>query len=295
MFEDIYFVNFLKIKFHKLKRMISLPRKWMVLDVGSGDGPFPRADVSCDKYVFDTDRVSKLIIDRPFVMGDITALPFLDKSFDFVFCSHVLEHVDRPDEAIREIMRVGKSGYIELPSEFQEKIQSTAVHKWYVKKENDCLVFRSKEREVFDDYIQQKFRNLIDKKDRTYLSFFFSHNYDLFNLEYYWNKEIKFKILGQPRIPHSKEEEKQQSLNQIIAQLDKTLFTASHDFRSLLKVFIKKFFTKIKNTDLIKYLACPYCKNGVRYSEPGTLVCTACNRKFNVYKNVPVMLKDVSR
>ena len=75
-------INFLRIKFQKLIKMISLPRNWLVLDVGSGDGPFPRADVLCDKYIFDTDRMSNLVIDRPFVMGDISALPFLDNSFE---------------------------------------------------------------------------------------------------------------------------------------------------------------------------------------------------------------------
>jgi len=38
------------------------------------------------------------------------AMPFPDKSFDFVYCAHVLEHVDDPIRACREIMRVGKRG-----------------------------------------------------------------------------------------------------------------------------------------------------------------------------------------
>lgn len=37
---------------------------------------------------------------------DVTALPFGDESYDFVFASHVLEHVREDEKAIREIRRV---------------------------------------------------------------------------------------------------------------------------------------------------------------------------------------------
>lgn len=289
MFNDI---NFLKFKFKKLKRMISLPRNWLVLDVGSGDGPFPRADVLFDKYVFDTDRMSNLVIDRPFVMGDISALPFLDNSFDFVYCSHVLEHINNPEIAMKEMMRVGKRGYIELPSEFREKIQSTAVHKYFVRKEDNCLLFYRKEKDVFDDCLQGYFRDLIDKKDKTYLSFYFKHYYDLFNLEYYWDKEIKFKILDKPDVSFNGENVSQ-SLKQIIAQLDKTSSSFSVGLRSMLKVFVRKLFTKVKNADLIRFLACPYCKKNVIVTERKDFKCTACNREFQVHKNIPIMLNGI--
>ena len=43
-------------------------------------------------------------------------LPFRDTTFDFVYCSQVLECVKNPLAACREIMRVGKRGYIETPT-----------------------------------------------------------------------------------------------------------------------------------------------------------------------------------
>ena len=41
---------------------------------------------------------------------DVTDLEFADGSFDVVMCSHVLEHVDDSDRAMRELFRVMKPG-----------------------------------------------------------------------------------------------------------------------------------------------------------------------------------------
>jgi SAM-dependent methyltransferase len=43
---------------------------------------------------------------RATVRADLTALPFADGSFDAVFCSHVLEHVEDDRRAMTEIRRV---------------------------------------------------------------------------------------------------------------------------------------------------------------------------------------------
>lgn len=74
------------------------------------------------------------------ILGQAMALPFETASFDYVYASHVLEHVDVPEAACREIMRVGAAGYIETPSPFLEQGLAVAAkqppeywaHKWFV-------------------------------------------------------------------------------------------------------------------------------------------------------------------
>lgn len=44
------------------------------------------------------------------ICADITCLPWADKSFDVVLCSHVLEHIPEDRAAMREIFRVLKAG-----------------------------------------------------------------------------------------------------------------------------------------------------------------------------------------
>ena len=40
--------------------------------------------------------------------GNIYALPYQDNSFDLLICSEVLEHLEHPDEALKELFRVTK-------------------------------------------------------------------------------------------------------------------------------------------------------------------------------------------
>ena len=86
-----------KHRLHRIGRSIRLAKKFIVLDVGSGDSPFPAADVLCEKFAWDdTERTAHFKQDRPLVVGDIENLPFKDHAFDFVHCSHVLEHTVNP-------------------------------------------------------------------------------------------------------------------------------------------------------------------------------------------------------
>lgn len=85
-----------------------------VLDVGGGSGEL------CE---FIGKKAHRTILDisesglkkakilkraEKFVVGSIYKLPFKDKSFDVVICAETLEHLERPEAAVKELVRVSK-------------------------------------------------------------------------------------------------------------------------------------------------------------------------------------------
>ncbi len=79
------------------------------LDIGCG--VTPSGDVNTDLYVSDKGhrvfglRVPKERI-KNFVVCDGQHLPFKDACFDIVYSSHVIEHVDNPEQFLNEMVRV---------------------------------------------------------------------------------------------------------------------------------------------------------------------------------------------
>jgi len=56
---------------------------------------------------FDTSNIKSVC---QFGEADIVSIPLLDSSLDAVICSEVLEHVNSPQESIKELIRVLKPG-----------------------------------------------------------------------------------------------------------------------------------------------------------------------------------------
>lgn len=55
-------------------------------------------------------KTADLMMDHVDYKVDMMAMPFDDDSFDFFICSHVLEHVDSDDQAIKELYRIIAKG-----------------------------------------------------------------------------------------------------------------------------------------------------------------------------------------
>jgi SAM-dependent methyltransferase len=118
-----------------------------VLDVGCGGMPFPSATHLADVNLFDDSSRFGLRIPlgpRPVYECSVERMPFGDLAFDFVYCAHVLEHVDDPAAACRELMRVAPRGYLECPRSWTEIVFSALDHRWLVDLEGGVLVFREK-------------------------------------------------------------------------------------------------------------------------------------------------------
>ena len=93
------------IDYFKRNHRHQIARGKKVIDIGSGHAPLIRADVLCDMFPLDAAEraVSAIFMpDGRFVIGDITDLPFKDKSFDTVICD--------PPWAKRERLDAGLSG-----------------------------------------------------------------------------------------------------------------------------------------------------------------------------------------
>ena len=57
------------------------------------------------------------------VKADILNLPFEDNSFDFIFCNHVLEHIEDDSKAMSElyrVMRPGGTGIFQVPQDLRK-------------------------------------------------------------------------------------------------------------------------------------------------------------------------------
>lgn len=134
-------------EYQRAHNRFSIQRGWKVLDIGSGHDPFPEATHLADFYEGDTShRAAALKRDsRPFTHCSVEKTPFLDKEFDFVYCSHVLEHTDDPARACEELMRIGKRGYIETPAKISDiMFNFTRLenhHRWNTQLLGGTLVF----------------------------------------------------------------------------------------------------------------------------------------------------------
>ena len=113
---------------------MNIPKNARVLEIGSGNHPYYRSDILCDKYLDDSSqRGSELIIDRPLIIADGQYLPFANHSFDYAICRHVVEHVEDPKLLFHELTRVARAGYFEIPSEISEKVYGWGFHHWVFK------------------------------------------------------------------------------------------------------------------------------------------------------------------
>lgn len=120
-----------------------------VLDIGSGNVPFQFATHLADISLAD-DELGRAGASFKHIDGksvrecDLENLPFENKEFDFVYCSHVLEHVQDPGKACSELMRIAKRGYIETPKREKDLWLNTAnvsKHRWHIDKVGNKLVF----------------------------------------------------------------------------------------------------------------------------------------------------------
>lgn len=93
-------------------------QKWDLLDAGCGEGfiaglikkQWPNCNIiGVDGAEEAIALAKKYHTDIDFRTGNLYGLDFPDKTFDVVLCSEVLEHLEQPEIALKELQRVSKS------------------------------------------------------------------------------------------------------------------------------------------------------------------------------------------
>lgn len=107
------------------------PPRPKVLHIGPGDIPYLVSkmkkhfgDAGCE-YVTAGLEPRQVI-----VKADATTMPFANEVFDFIYCSHVLEHVEEDKKALREmrrVLRVGGLAICQVPITAEKTLEDPAV------------------------------------------------------------------------------------------------------------------------------------------------------------------------
>ena len=281
----------------------------LVLEIGSGSSPWERSDVLLDRfYVDDTGQRggNDLYLDqRPMIVASGEKLPFRDKSFDFIYCNHVIEHALDIGAMLDEMSRVAKAGYLECPNPALEKILDQDQHNWYISEQRGKLLIIKKDVN----------NNVTTKYDKFYFNLLSDH----FIVRNYW-KHFVTRLDWKDHIPYEYVETADEMMKihelpdireEINLRLTSVLFKAYKDaIRDKLKSKIRKsalnkpvtsLYSSVKghrnrnpkiritHERLSTILVCPYCKQRLEKGE-NNYQCNSCQKKFSIQGNIPILL-----
>ena len=154
---------------------------WNVLDVGCGYTANKYANV-----VADVQNLSDFYKDKKFIRIKEKKLPFRDNEFDFVITSHVIEHIEDFQFFIKEIERISKQGYIELPTRLGDNlvIENLKDHIWWFKYDDELNLLRaSKKNQILEPFINVSTAKKLELLFRESLV-----------MELIWENKIEYKV-----------------------------------------------------------------------------------------------------
>jgi len=166
-----------------IEKFLSNNSDYNIIDIGCGYNANKYANVICD-----VQDLSNHYQDKRFVKLNEKKLPFKDKEFDFVVASHVMEHIKDVEFFIKELERVSKKGYIELPTMLEDNLvfENKKDHLWHMDfddVENKLLI--SKKIQYFEPILTVSTIKKLDEIFRKSLI-----------LELFWEDTIDYKING---------------------------------------------------------------------------------------------------
>ena len=171
---------------HVLKILKENQNNWEILDIGCNIAPVEFAQTVADVQDFSKFYEKK---DKKFVLIKDKTLPFSNNQFDFVYASHVIEHVEDVSFFISELKRISRKGYIELPSILEDNLvlstNSSDDHKWMFKFDDvEKVLLVEKKKQLIEPFITHGV--LFDSLRKNFRSSLV--------LELYWENEINYEF-----------------------------------------------------------------------------------------------------
>jgi SAM-dependent methyltransferase len=141
-------------------KIVSIEPHHRVLEVGPGGSPHNRSDVLLERRFSTNESAAQrgftdpLVTNKELVFYDGGVFPFKDSEFDYVICSHVVEHVpfDELDQFLSELTRVAKAGYLEFPTIYYDFIYNFKVHITVLLMKDGELNYMSKNESGIDQF-----------------------------------------------------------------------------------------------------------------------------------------------
>ncbi len=255
----------------------------LVLEVGSGGNPYARANVLLDAYEDTRERHwVPLVSDRPTVLGFVENLPFKDKSFDFVIASHVLEHSTDPEKFLRELQRVAKAGYIEVPDAFMERVNPYMDHRLEITIRQGQLVIRKKPQSTVDETLVELYADRV--KPLIAGGLIPAHPF-AFHVCYYWSEKIDFVVLN-PEVDATWQPPLEQASSAQVA--------SRQTMRQKLLATIRRRLSQHKRNgqiDLLTLLRCPNCLSIELERAGDGIKCQHCQTNFASSNGIPIMYR----
>tara|TARA_B100000579_G_scaffold132908_1_gene107461 strand:- start:11730 stop:12341 length:612 start_codon:yes stop_codon:yes gene_type:complete len=170
-----------------INNLLEKNKNWKVLDIGCGYTANKHATTLCDVI-----NLQNYYPDKKFVKLDTKNLPFIDKEFDFVIASHVLEHINDINFFINELQRISKKGYIEVPTTLEDNLvfENKKDHLWHINFDDDNYkLIINKKVQVFEPILTVS----TSQKLREYFR-------DSLVTELYWEEKIDFKFKNESNL-----------------------------------------------------------------------------------------------
>lgn len=264
-----------KIKWSLRRLTLKIPGDALVLEVGSGGNPYPRANVLLDAYEESRERHwAALVHDRPTVLSFGENLPSKDGSFDCVIAAHVLEHTPYPEKFLAELQRVARAGYIETPDALMERINPYKDHRLEVTVREEGMIIRKKPAWIYDpdlvELYEERAKSIITRET-------IPRHAAQFHMRYFWKDKIKFTVIN-PEVDAS----------WVPPASDTSRTSPRLGFKAKVRLLvlglIRRWFSQGRRNaklDIVELMRCPRCYSyAIERKSAGGIACKECDSCF---------------